>query len=106
MPYSTPARLARTNAAPARLTTGRRSSGLRGVVTGVFLTATAMAFPSVRVCRSRLLDPAGIILAPTDRQPRAPDRKHQQGRSDSNAQPAVLETAALPIELHPFFVTR
>src|SRR5262249_23067092 len=30
-----------------------------------------------------------------------PTRVYQQGRSDSNAQPAVLETAALPIELHP-----
>lgn len=26
----------------------------------------------------------------------------KQGRSDSNAQPLVLETSALPIELHPF----
>src|SRR4051812_37784151 len=29
------------------------------------------------------------------------ERLSEQGRSDSNAQPAVLETAALPIELHP-----
>src|SRR5438309_11655872 len=32
---------------------------------------------------------------------RLPSRKSQQGRSDSNAQPPVLETGALPIELHP-----
>src|SRR5262249_39528411 len=30
-----------------------------------------------------------------------PDSR-EQGRSDSNAQPLVLETSALPIELHPF----
>src|SRR5437867_9137893 len=28
--------------------------------------------------------------------------QRKQGRSDSNAQPPVLETGALPIELHPF----
>jgi hypothetical protein len=27
---------------------------------------------------------------------------HQQGRQDLNLQPAVLETAALPVELRPF----
>jgi hypothetical protein len=27
---------------------------------------------------------------------------HQQGRQDLNLQPAVLETAALPLELRPF----
>src|SRR5947209_10655712 len=40
---------------------------------------------------------------PTNEGPR--DRKagrgDEQGRSDSNAQPPVLETGALPIELHP-----
>jgi hypothetical protein len=28
--------------------------------------------------------------------------KNWQGRQDSNPRPAVLETAALPIELHPY----
>ena len=27
---------------------------------------------------------------------------HLQGRQESNPQPTVLETVALPIELHPF----
>ena len=30
----------------------------------------------------------------------------QQGRQESNPQPPVLETGALPIELHPFMTSR
>jgi hypothetical protein len=36
-----------------------------------------------------------LTLAMTDTYP-------QQGRRDSNSQPPVLETGALPIELHPY----
>ena len=35
-----------------------------------------------------------------------PGRSPLQGRQDLNLQPAVLETAALPVELRPFAVGR
>ena len=32
----------------------------------------------------------------------SPTNNHRQGRRDLNPQPLVLETSALPIELHPW----
>src|SRR5437870_6486184 len=93
--------LPRTYATPARLLTARRSNGLCEGASGVFFTATAMALPRFQVSDFRLAI-AAPIRGLLDCQSQVFDRKSQQGRSDSNAQPAVLETAALPIELHPF----
>src|SRR5271163_472778 len=42
-----------------------------------------------------------LLLRPS-RPASSPDSSRQQGRQDLNLQPAVLETAALPVELRPF----
>ena len=53
--------------------------------------------------RVAVLASAEIRTRPHDRD-RAGVTVCKQGRSDSNAQPLVLETSALPIELRPFVV--
>ena len=44
----------------------------------------------------------GLLLVVTVQCPRSSIIRLQQGRQDLNLQPAVLETAALPVELRPF----
>ena len=46
-----------------------------------------------------------LLLRPS-RPASSSDVRRQQGRQDLNLQPAVLETAALPVELRPFAVGR
>jgi hypothetical protein len=65
--------------------------------------ATAMANPSALV-RAAGFQWQGRSVRPRTTKTGSQPRKPEQGRSDSNAQPAVLETAALPIELHPYVV--
>src|SRR5271157_900613 len=97
---STP-RLPRRYTTPTTRATGNRLARVDGVVSGLF-TAKAMGNPSLvnsrwarLSCRYRS-HPCSDHGSATTR-----GRPPKQGRSDSNAQPAVLETAALPIELHP-----
>src|SRR5262245_56595420 len=94
------AKLRKTYSAPRMLPSTSRWWGLRVTVSGVVFTAVAMAIPYKGDFR---LAPRGgppVRACPAERRP-GPS-KIEQGRSDSNAQPAALETAALPIELHPF----
>src|SRR5277367_2092110 len=73
------------------------------------LAASSAMSPSSLTARSfvRQLSrepfPAGLGTVPVSSMARL---RLQQGRQDLNLQPAVLETAALPVELRPFAVGR
>src|SRR5947209_6766466 len=95
------ARLMRTYSVPSRLPSARRCSADCADVSVEFLSATAMANLFL-LCADSRLEFWGRQARPcpgAKEQLREP--QIQQGRSDSNAQPPVLETGALPIELHP-----
>src|SRR5689334_20119951 len=109
--------------AVARLATCMRSKGLDVGASGGLLTATAIwqflfrkragkgrfgLRPDPPSLRRRRPPPSWRPGPPRRRcpalgpRPEARTGRREQGRSDSNAQPLVLETSALPIELHPF----
>jgi hypothetical protein len=70
------------------------------------VSATDMAHPYLADCGDRSVGehnsrrPCDLVRHSLTCDQTRPN--YEQGRSESNAQPAALETAALPIELRPF----
>jgi hypothetical protein len=52
------------------------------------------------------LDLIQLYIPASPEKPAIANFSGQQGRQESNPQPPVLETGALPIELHPFTTNR